>query len=195
MRFEETVPFDPGFNAKLENLFFNIKYGYEQINVMKNFNQRKFQFHKFYPIFKKNCEYYVSFYIGCLLWALILKKQGDKEITGNLAYGKNYTEEETLIQLNCLRATLPQLEKDTKYYLNKAIKFDEDFYEIIDIYEEFIKANKLFNDIKTTNDIVISFKYTEPNYEEVIKTIETVTETGNFSLLYSYKNLFLDCPV
>lgn len=195
MDFEKTIPFDPGYNDNLEHLFFNVKYGYEQINVIKNFNQKKFQFQKFYPIFKKNCDNYVNFYIGCMLWALIIKKHENAEITGNLAYGQEFTDDEALLQVNCLREFIPQLERDAKYYLNKVVKFDDEVFDIIDIYQEFLVGNDYFKATKTSADLKITFKYNEFDYDEVMGTIEQVVKTGDFPLLYKYRSLFLDCAV
>ena len=195
MNFENNIPFDPGYGKHLDNFYINVDYAYESLNKLKNFNQKKFQFQKYYNILFRDINKYINFYIGCMLWALFIKQFENKEISENPALNQNFTDEDGLFTVNFIKEFLPKFEKDVKYYLNKNLKFEENIFKILEIYTEFLKQNKHFTDAKTSSDLVLPFKIENPDYNSILKTIEEVTTTGNFDLLRDYKKLILDNAV
>ena len=141
----------------------------------------------FYPKILSLLENYLGFYLGCILWAMCIKKFDNKEILNNICYGGEYTEDETLSEVDFITNYIEQLKKDVKYYTGQNFSIDTASTNILDAYRVFLKENKGFVEAKTTNDIVIpkSFKaLSEKDSQEVLKKIEEVIESGRLKDLY-----------
>lgn len=185
--FTDGVQFDPGFIQHISAFTPNIKYVYNTLGRYKNFAQKKQQFKMFYPKILSLLENYLGFYLGCILWAMCIKKFDNKEILNNICYGGEYSEDETLSEVDFITNYIEQLKKDVKYYTGQNFSIDTASTNILDAYRVFLKENKGFVEAKTTNDIVIpkSFKaLSEKDSQEVLKKIEEVIESGRLKDLY-----------
>ena len=192
MDFEKSIPFDLGFGQYIQSFSANIEYAYSDLNSYVNLKFKSVVFQRLFPIINGEIELYINFYIGCLLWAFYIKQFDNKEISENPVLGKNVSDEESLYTLNYLRNYLPKFEKDVKYYLHKTIKFEQKYYDLIDLYAKFLKMNKHFTDTKTSSDLVLPFELKNPDYEKILSTIQKVVETGDFSPLREYLDVILE---
>ncbi len=191
MNFEDGAQFDPGFVQHITAFVPNIEYIYGTLNRYRNFTQKKHQFKMFYPKIVKLLETYLGFYLGCILWAVYIKQLDNKQLLNNLCYGGEYSEQETLGEVDFVREYIDQLQKDTKYYMGQNFSIDIDYEKILTAYRKFLEVNKGFVDTKTTNDIVIPDSFKTPNseeLEEILKTIEKVVEDGKFKELFSLES-------
>lgn len=185
--FTDGVQFDPGFIQHISAFTPNIEYVYETLGRYRNFAQKKQQFKMFYPKILSLLENYLGFYLGCILWAMCIKKFDNKEILNNICYGGEYSEDETLSEVDFITNYIEQLKKDVKYYTGQNFSIDTASTNILDAYRVFLKENKGFVKAKTTNDIVIpkSFKaLSEKDSQDVLKKIEEVIESGRLKDLY-----------
>lgn len=184
--FTEGALFDPGFVGHLNAFIPTIEYLYSDIYSVKNFNQKKMKFKMYHNRLQNLIDTYIGFYLGCILWAACIKDL-DKPVLNNLCYSAEYNEEETIGEVTFIKSYLPQYEKDVKYYLGQNYKIDELKLTILDEYEEFLKANKGFVNVKDTSDIKINKDaktLTKDEIETTLEKIAEVIETGNFNLLY-----------
>lgn len=192
MDFEKSIPFDLGLGQHVQSFAANIEYAYSELNSFVNSKMRKFQFQRFYPIFDEEIELNINFYIGCMLWACYIKQFDNKEISENPVLGEDVNEEQSLFNVNYLRNYLPKFEKDSKYYLNKIVKINPKYYDLIDLYEEFLKINNHFVNTKTSSDLNLPFKIENPDYNKILNTIQKAVETGDFSSLREYMDILLE---
>ena len=195
MDFEKSIPFDLGFNKYIHSFSDNMEYTYSELNSCVNLKFKSMQFQKLVKLINGQIDLYINFYIGCMLWAFYIKQFENKEISGNHALGRNLSDEESLYELNYLRNYLPKFEKDVKYYLHKTIKFDRKYYDLLDLYEKFLKVNKHFTDTKTSSDLILPFELKNQDYEKILTTIQKVVETGDFSPLREYIDVLLESAV
>lgn len=195
MDFEKSIPFDLGFNQYIQSFSANIEYAYAEINSFVNLKVKTMQFQRMYKIINGEIELYINFYIGCLLWACYIKLFKNKEISENPVLGKELSDEESLYTLNYLRNYLPKFEKDVKYYLHRNIKFEQKYYDLLDLYEKFLKMNKHFTQTKTSDDLSLPFELKNPNYDNILNTIQKVVETGDFTPLREYLDIILDSKI
>lgn len=185
------VQFDPGFVQHMSAFVPNIEYMYSSLAQYRNFNQKKIQFKMYFPKVLNLIKNYMGFYIGCILWAEIIKQYDNAGIINNLCYGGEYSEKETLSEINFMREYFEQFKKDVKYYIGQNFEIDEDYLKIIDKYEEFLKVNEGFVKTKTTADIKIPSDLktlTKDELEIVSKEINKVVENGKMSELLSLKD-------
>lgn len=195
MNFEKSIPFDLGFNKYIQSFSYNIDYVYSEINRLVNLKVKALQFQNLYKEIINEIDLYINFYIGCLLWACYIKQFENKEISNNPVLGQEISDEEGLYTLTYLRNYLPKFEKDVKYYLHKDIKLDSRYYDLIDLYEKFLKMNKHFTQTKTSSDLVLPFELINPDYDKILTTIQGVVETGDFSPLREYLDVILNSVV
>ena len=195
MNFENSIPFDLGFGKHLHNFVADIEYAYAELNSLKNYNTKRFQFQRYFSLFKNEIDMYIDFYIGCMLWACYIKQFEGKEISGNSMLGQEMPDEEGLYTLNYIIDYLSKFEKDVKYYLGKTVKFEQKIYDLLDLYKKFLIENKQFTNTKTSSDLIVPLNIENPNYEEYLDTIQKVVETGDFSLLRSYLDLLLNSAI
>lgn len=188
MNFDDGVQFDPGFIQHISAFMPNIDYVNETLNRYRNFAQKKQQFKMFYPKIKSLLENYLGFYLGCILWAVYIKQFENKELLNNICFGGEYSEEETLSEVDFITNYIEQLKKDVKYYTGQNFSIDTTSINILAAYREFLKENKGFVETKTTSDIVIpkSFKTPEQkSLDEILNKIEEVINNGRLKDLYS----------
>lgn len=183
---QDGVQFDPGFIKHMSAIVPNIQYVYDSLNRIKNFNQKKQQFKMYYPKIITLLETYMSFYAGCILWGVYIKTIEHAPLLNNLCYGGEYSEEETLSEVEFIRNYLEQMKKDVKYYMGKDFSFNPEHLKILDAYKTFLVANKGFVATKTTDDIVIPESFNVPSEDEleiICDKINEVDSTGNLKEL------------
>ena len=178
---EKTVLFDPGYAQHTTILSISVEYIYSQLSQYKNFGQKKMQFKMNYPRLVHMADNNVGFCLGSLLWATYIKSLGDVKIEGNPCLGGEYDEAETVEEADYSIAFFDKLKKDAKYYIGEDYKIDSDNIKILELYKEFLIANKGFIDTKTTADVVLPKGFNVPDKKdcEVIHNkIQEVIKTG-----------------
>ncbi len=188
MNFDDGVQFDPGFIQHISAFTPNIEYVYDLLSRYKNFVQKKQQFKLFYPKIRSLLENYLGFYLGCILWAVYIKHLDKKELLNNICYGGEYSEEETLSEVDFITNYIEQLKKDVKYYTGQNFSIDTTSTNILAAYREFLKENKGFVETKTTADIVIPKSFKTPDkkgLDEILNKIEEVIDNGKLKDLYA----------
>lgn len=184
---KDGVHFDPGFIQHISAFEPNIEYVYNTLNSCRNFNQKKMQFKMFYPKIQSLLKNYLGFYLGCILWAVYISNLDEKPILNNLCFGGDYSENDTLEEVDFIEKYIEQLKKDVKYYTGQNFSFDEKNLEILKVYREFLKANKGFVEAKTTKDIKLPAnlkKTSEKDLEEILSGIEKVIDDGKLYELF-----------
>lgn len=191
---KDNVQFDPGFIHHMSAFEPNIEYVYSSLNSCRNFNQKKMQFKMFYPKIQSLLKNYLGFYLGCILWAVYIKSLGEKPITGNLCYGGEFSENETLEEVDFIKAYIEQLKKDAKYYLNQDFSIDEESLKVLDVYREFLKVNEGFVKVQTTTDVKLPESLKTPSAEdlqEILEEVEKVIENGKLHELFTLEEKVL----
>lgn len=185
---KDNVQFDPGFIPHISAFEPNIEYVYSSLNSCRNFNQKKMQFKMFYPKILSLVKNYLGFYLGCILWAVYIKNLGEKPIIGNLCYGGEYSDAETLEEVDFVKKYIEQLKKDAKYYLNQNFSIDDESLKVLDEYREFLKLNEGFVKTQTTKDIKLPESLKTPSsadLKEILAGIESVIESGKLHELFT----------
>ncbi len=185
---KDGVQFDPGFIQHMSAFEPNIEYVYNSLNGFKNFNQKKLQFKMFYPKIQSLLKNYIGFYLGCILWAIYITNLGEKTIIGNLCYGGEYSEKETLEEVDFIKDYIEKLKKDAKYYIGQNFVVDEKWIKILDAYKEFLKINEGFVKTQNTTDVKLPdcLKNVEGNdLNEILAGIEKVIDNGKLYELTS----------
>ncbi len=189
----EEIKFDPGFIQHLNALIPTLENIYTTLNRFKNFAQKRNQFKLYYPRLKNLVNSYIGFYLGCMLWAMVLKNEGKQPVIGNLCYGGTF-DDDTLFEVNCLLQYVEQLEKDAKYYINETYKAQDFEKNILNAYKEFLSQNEGFVKCQNTDDIKIPSSLKTPSTQEIqtiTNTVKDVVETGDFTKFYNIKDLIL----
>lgn len=185
MNIENDVPFDPGFIQHISAFEPNIEYVYNTLNSYSNFNRKKQQFKMFYPQIQSLLKNYLGFYLGCILWAVYITQFDNKPITGNLCYGGEYSENDTLEEVDFITKYIERLKKDVKYYTGQNFSIDSESMNILDAYREFLKINEGFVKVSTTSDIKLPKGLKNPeDKEEILKAIEKVIDNGKLYELF-----------
>jgi len=193
--FTDGVQFDPGFIGHLNAFIPTIEYIYSELYRISNFNQKKIKFKMYHARLQNLIDTYIGFYLGCILWAASIKDL-NKPVLNNLCFGGEYNEEDTISEVKFVRAYLKQYQKDVKYYLGQDYKIDSLQEKILDEYEEFLKLNKGFNEVKETSDIKVNgISLTESDRENVLEKIADVVENGNFKVLYPLNEVLFGVAV
>lgn len=184
---EDGVQFDPGFIQHISAFEPNIEYVYDTISTCRNFNQKKMQFKMFYPKIQSLLKNYLGFYLGCILWAVYIKNLDEKPILNNLCFGGEYSENDTLEEIDFIKKYIEQLKKDVKYYTGQNFSIDSQSLNILDAYRNFLKENKGFVETKTTKDIKLPEGFKTPSdkdLKEILEGIEKVIENGKLYELF-----------
>ena len=187
MNFNDGVQFDPGFIQHISAFEPNIEYVYNTLSTCRNFNQKKMQFKMFYPKIQSLLKNYLGFYLGCILWAVYIKNLDEKPILNNLCFGGEYSENDSLEEVDFIKKYIEQLKKDVKYYTGQNFSIDSQSLNILDAYRNFLKDNKGFVETKTTTDIKLpkGFKTpSEKDLREILDGIEMVIENGKLYELF-----------
>lgn len=185
MNFDEGVQFDPGFVAHISAFIPNVEYVYNSLERYRNFGQKKNQFKMFFPKLTSLLDDYIAFYLGCILWASAIKTINGKDVLNNFCCGAEYNQDETISEVEFIKAYYENFPKDVKYYMGKDFAIDEKKINILNNYKEFLIANKGFTELKTTDDIKLpaNFKGIK-DVDAVINKIEEVVESGKLTELY-----------
>lgn len=181
------VQFDPGFVKHMSAFVPNIEFVYNSLGQYKNFNQKKQQFKMYYPKIQSLLKNYLGFYIGCILWAMYIKRFSGAEILNNLCFGAEFDEKETLFEVDFIIDYIEQFKKDVKYYTGQNFSVDSMSMNILTAYREFLKINEGFVKTETTDDVKIPSSFKIPNdMEEVNKAVESVCESGRLYELFPF---------
>lgn len=185
---KDGIQFDPGFIQHISAFEPNIEYVYNTLSTCRNFNQKKMQFKMFYPKIQSLLKNYLGFYLGCILWAVYIKNLDDeKPILNNLCFGGEYSENDTLEEIDFIKKYIEQLKKDVKYYTGQNFSIDSQSLNILDAYRNFLKENKGFVETKTTKDIKLPEGFKTPSdkdLKEILEGIEKVIENGKLYELF-----------
>lgn len=187
MNFDNGAQFDPGFVQHMSAFVPNIEYIYAGLNRLKNFTLKKNQFKMYYPKIQSLLKNYLGFYLGCILWAAYISQPDEKPILNNLCFGGEYSEKETLSEVDFIMDYIEQLKKDVKYYTGQDFTIDENSINILNAYREFLIANKGFVETKTTKDIKLPANLKTPSdkdLEEILSGIEKVIDNGKLYELF-----------
>ena len=187
MNFDNGAQFDPGFVQHISAFVPNIEYVYAGLNRLKNFTLKKNQFKMYYPKIQSLLKNYLGFYLGCILWATYISQLDEKPILNNLCFGGEYSEKETLSEVDFILDYIEQLKKDVKYYTGQDFTIDENSINILNAYREFLIANKGFVETKTTKDIKLPTNLKTPSdkdLEEILSGIEKVIDNGKLYELF-----------
>lgn len=190
---KEEIKFDPGFIYHLQAFIPTIEDIYSKFSSFKNFSQKRNMFKIYYPKIKKLLDSYIGFYLGCIIWAIIIKQEKGQAIIGNLCYGGTY-DDDTLYEVNFITNFATQLEKDAKYYLNETYKVKDFELDILNKYKEFLILNEGFVKCNKTDDIKLpeNVKMLSAKDSEIAeKTVKSVVENGNFTEFYKIKDMIL----
>lgn len=187
MNFDNGAQFDPGFVQHMSAFVPNIEYIYAGLNRLKNFTLKKNQFKMYYPKIQSLLKNYLGFYLGCILWAAYISQLDEKPILNNLCFGGEYSEKETLSEVDFIKDYIEQLKKDVKYYTGQDFTIDENSINILNAYREFLIVNKGFVETKTTKDIKLPTNLKTPSdkdLEEILSGIEKVIDNGKLYELF-----------
>lgn len=187
MNFDNGAQFDPGFVQHMSAFVPNIEYIYAGLNRLKNFTLKKNQFKMYYPKIQSLLKNYLGFYLGCILWATYISQLDEKPILNNLCFGGEYSEKETLSEVDFILDYIEQLKKDVKYYTGQDFTIDENSINILNAYREFLIANKGFVETKTTKDIKLPTNLKTPSdkdLEEILSGIEKVIDNWKLYELF-----------
>ena len=187
MNFDNGAQFDPGFVQHMSAFVPNIEYVYAGLNRLKNFTLKKNQFKMYYPKIQTLLKNYLGFYLGCILWAAYISQLDEKPILNNLCFGGEYSEKETLSEVDFIKDYIEQLKKDVKYYTGQDFTINENSINILNAYREFLIANKGFVETKTTKDIKLPANLKTPSekdLEEILSGIEKVIDNGKLYELF-----------
>ena len=187
MNFDNGAQFDPGFVQHMSAFVPNIEYIYAGLNRLKNFTLKKNQFKMYYPKIQSLLKNYLGFYLGCILWAAYISQLDEKPILNNLCFGGEYSEKETLSEVDFILDYIEQLKKDVKYYTGQDFTIDENSINILNAYREFLIVNKGFVETKTTKDIKLPTNLKTPSdkdLEEILSGIEKVIDNGKLYELF-----------
>lgn len=187
MNFDNGAQFDPGFVQHMSAFVPNIEYIYAGLNRLKNFTLKKNQFKMYYPKIQSLLKNYLGFYLGCILWAAYISQLDEKPILNNLCFGGEYSEKETLSEVDFIMDYIEQLKKDVKYYTGQDFTIDENSINILKAYKEFLITNKGFVETKTTKDIKLPANLKTPSdkdLEEILSGIEKVIDNGKLYELF-----------
>ncbi len=187
MNFDNGAQFDPGFVQHISAFVPNIEYVYAGLNRLKNFTLKKNQFKMYYPKIQSLLKNYLGFYLGCILWATYISQLDEKPILNNLCFGGEYSEKETLSEVDFIKDYIEQLKKDVKYYTGQDFTINENSINILNAYREFLIANKGFVETKTTKDIKLPANLKTPSekdLEEILSGIEKVIDNGKLYELF-----------
>lgn len=181
--------FDPGFYTCLTSFPSNVELIYSELNYVKNFAQKKTQFLMTYKRINDLLNAHTGFYLGCMLWGTYLKSLGSEKIENNPFTGQEYNRELSLSELNYMFDFIKKFDRDTKYYMGKPFKFDDDKMHVLNTYVQFIDANEGFSKTDTTDKIQLIGKLSELTKEkidEIEQKIQDVIHSGKVEELLMF---------
>ncbi len=197
MDFSKGVLFDPGYSKYTLPFASNIDAAHNMLFSIKSPHQRRFKFQILYPQLLKLLENTVSFYLGCLLWATFISKNfkdEPKEILNNSYLGQTVNEDDMLFDVNYAINYIDKLKKDCKYYLNKTCNIPDCWFDILNVYRDFLTQNEFLVNAKSTADIILpdSIKeVSEDDLKGILETIKNALNSGELKELFSARKYIL----
>lgn len=189
----ETVLFDPGIGELVIDFNEYINDVYSKLNALKTPHQKRANFKLYFPKIKNAIENNIAFYIGCLIWAQLIKKdEKEKEIIGNVFL--NIPEEmlkdyDFLVQINFMQDYLKALIRDYSFYTGQKFNIPQLWFDILNLYSEFLSLNKGFIKTKTTKDLILPELITNLEFKENTENlIKKVISEKNLKLLIDNVN-------
>jgi hypothetical protein len=164
-KFENSVPFDPGFSTISFSFVGSIQPMLVEYSKLKANHQKKFWIVKNESTIVDFISNSTAFYLGCMLWGAFIHysfKSSPKLIDGNNTLNLG---EEDLMDFDCAYEAKVMLEyiktfnRDCKYFLGRSSKVAENFNEVLENYIDFAKINNNFVGIKKTDQIKIPVKF------------------------------------
>lgn len=188
-----TVLFDPGIGDLVIDFNEYINDVYSKLNALKTPHQKRANFKLYFPKIKNAIENNIAFYIGCLIWAQLIKKdEKEKEIIGNVFL--NIPEEmlkdyDFLVQINFMQDYLKALIRDYSFYTGQKFNIPQLWFDILSLYSEFLSLNKGFIKTKTTKDLILPELITNLEFKENTENlIKKVISEKNLKLLIDNVN-------
>ena len=186
------VLFDPGFARHTGILSMNVEYIQRTISRFKNLGQRKNQYKLYYQKLLHMVNNNVGFCLGCMLWAIYIKSQGNQEILNNPCLGGGYDEADAVEEVDYSKDYFEQLKRDAKYYLNLDYTINPQYIRVLDVYREFLVLNEGFVNTKTTDDIKLPSALKVPKDTKVLNDkIQEVIKSGNLADLFELYGMVL----
>ena len=187
-----TVKFDPGMGEFVLDFNNFINDVYSQLMSVKTVPQKRARFKLYVSKIERYMKNNISFYLGCLLWAYIIKKENEKSpkaIVGNTFL--NLTEEQKedfdyMIQVNFLENYFDSFERDTLYYSGSKQVIPESWKKILSLYVEFLELNNGFLSTKLTSDIKLPEKLAKMTFKEDLNSvIEKAIADKNLEIIFN----------
>lgn len=198
-KFENSVPFDPGFSTISFSFIGNIQPILVEYSKLKANHQKKFWLVKNELAVVDFISNSTAFYLGCMLWGAFIHyrfKNNPKLIDGNNTVGLS---EEDLQDFDCAYEAKVILEfiktfnRDCKYFLGRSSKVAENINEILEDYIVFAKINNNFVGIKKTDEIKIPEKFqkieklADEQLEKLCEDIYSCVSSVKINDLYKIK--------
>lgn len=164
-RFENSVPFDPGFSTISFSFVGNIQPILAEYSKLKANHQRKFWLVKNEATIVDFIYNNTAFYLGCMLWGAFIHyrfKNDPKVIDGNNTLNLR---EEDLKDFDCayeakvILQYIKTFDRDCKYFLGRPSKTAANVNEILEDYVVFAKMNNNFIGVKKTDEIKVPKKF------------------------------------
>lgn len=162
--------FDPGFAFFVYPLAESMDALYLEFSSIKNPKTRKFKFQMYHKQIISMVKNNVAFYLGCLMWAKILKEcMPDMTIEENhfLNIDIKDIENDFFAEIDYLVNYFEKYKKDCKFYLGKEMNLPANWLTIAELYKEFLSINKSFVKTEKTNDLILP------------KTLDKILKTTN----------------
>lgn len=193
----EKVKFDPGFAPFVDDFIASFDIVNQIMASVPTFQQKKFKFRILHQDILKLVKNNVSFYLGCLLWAYFLVNNynnSPREIDGNPFYNLNEDKIKTFDffeQIDFIINYFSQYEKDTKYYMGKALSLNPNWLKILKIYKEFLFINNNFVEVKTTSELCLPDDLKNKVFDfDIEKIIKDSIDSKNIEKLIELNIIF-----
>ena len=184
----DTVLFDPGIGELVIDFNEYINDVYSKLQTLKTPHQKRANFKLYFPKIKNAIENNIAFYVGCLIWAYIIKKDNiEKEILGNVFLNipdemlKDY---DFLMQINFMQDYLKAFARDYSFYIGQKFEIPQLWLNVLSLYSEFLSINNGFVKTKTTKDLLLPELISNHKFEEDIEAlIQKAISEKNINLL------------
>ena len=156
MSTNEKVLFDPGFAPLVVDSIGKAGYNYYIFSAISDLRIKRIKFQSTLLIIERELKTQLSFYLGCLMWALYISQFKNCEIEGNKLLGEACEENEYTSEIDFLIDLIKvQLPRDSKYFQNKNYDKFSEYLPILETYKEFLIINKGFVDCDNTDKVRI----------------------------------------
>lgn len=194
----DTVKFDPGMGELVVDFNNFVNDVYSQLFNFKTIHQKRARFKLYINKIQTYMKNNISFYFGCLLWALYISKENSKapkDIVGNVFLNLSEEQKEDydyLIQVNFIENYFDSFERDVLYYTGQKIQIPNEWRIILELYSEFLELNKGFVNTTMTSDIVLPEKIENLSVDFNIDLfIQEAIKNQDLSLLLNKANILL----